>query len=163
MKISIKKYRKTDFDELNDCLCQLQDFLVKIDPLARLRRAPDYSPEYTKNLIDKTEKQNGVIFLAYGGGKVVGFIAGIIDEQSKKNLLECVPTKAGRIVELYVSEAYRSAGIGQQLMEKMEDYMKKKKCDVLRVEVFEPNKTAHQFYCKLRYQNRMIDMIKPLK
>ena len=48
-------------------------------------------------------------------------------------------------------------------MSKMENYMRKKKCEIIRVEVFEPNKAAHNFYEKLDYKDRVIDMIKLLK
>lgn len=163
MKIKFKRYQKNDFKELDQCMVQLQDFLVKLDQLKRLRRSPKYSPQYSLNLIEKITKCNGVIFLAYDDKKIVGCIVGIIEVQSDKNLLECVPTRAGRIVELFVSSKYRSLGIGKELMDRVETYMRKKKCDVIRVEVFEPNKAAHSFYKKLQYQDRVIDMIKLLK
>lgn len=163
MKIKFKKYRKNDFKEFDHCMVQLQDFLVKMDPLKRLRRASNYSPQYAKNAIEKMAKYDGVIFLAYDGKEIAGCIAGIIEKQSERNLIECVPTKAGRIAELFVSEAYRGLGIGKQLMKKMEDYMRKKNCNAVRIEVFEPNKTARNFYKKLNYQDRTVDMIKLLK
>lgn len=163
MKIKFKRYQKDAFKEFDQCMVQLQNFLVKIDPLKRLRRASTYSPQYANHVIDKVAKYDGVIFLAYNNKQIVGCIAGVIEKQPWKNLLELVPTRAGRVVELFVSDAYRSLGIGKQLIEKVEDYMLKKKCDVVRVEVFEPNKAAHNFYKKLHYQDRVIDMIKVLK
>jgi len=144
-------------------MVQLQDFIVRLDPLKRLRRSSKYSPQYSRNIIEKITKYNGIIFLAYDDKKNVGCIVGIIEKQSEKNLLECIPTRAGRIVELFVSDTHRNLGIGKQLMEKMENYMRKKKCDVMRVKVFEPNKAAHNFYKNLKYQDRVTDMIKILK
>lgn len=163
MKIKLRKYQKNDFKDLDQCMVQLQDFLVKLDSLKRLRRSPKYSPHYSLNIIKKIEKYNGIIFLAYDDKKIVGCIVGTVEVQSKKNLLECVPTRAGRIVELFVSSKYRSLGIGKKLMSKIENYFRKKKCDIIRMEVFEPNKVAHNFYKKLHYQDRVIDMIKLLK
>ena len=148
MKIKFKEYQKNDFKDLDRCMIQLQDFLVKMDPLKRLRRSSKYSPQYANNILEKVTKYDGVIFLVYDDKKIVGCIVGIIEKQSEKNLLECVPTRAGRIVELFVSSKYRSLGIGKKLMSKIEAYMRKKKCDVIRVEVFEPNKAAHNFYRK---------------
>ena len=163
MKIKFKEYQKNDFKDLDRCMIQLQDFLLKIDPLKRLRRSSNYSPQYTNNVLEKVTKYDGVIFLVYDDKKIVGCIVGIIEKQSEKNLLECVPTRAGRIVELFVSSKYRSLGIGKKLMVKMEAFMRKKKCDVIRVEVFEPNTAAHNFYRKFDFQDRVIDMIKILK
>ena len=163
MKIKFKEYQKNDFKDLDHCMIQLQDFIVKIDPLKRLRRAARYSPQYANNVLEKVTKYDGVIFLVYDDKKIVGCIAGIIEKQSKENLLECVPTRAGRVVELFVSSKYRSLGIGKKLMSKLESYMRKKKCDLIRAEVFEPNNAAHNFYKKFDYQDRAIDMIKLLK
>lgn len=160
MEITFKKYQKNDFKDLDRCEVELQDFLTKIDPLKRIRRGPGYSPKYTLNILEKVAKYDGIIFLACDGQEIVGCIAGIIEKQSEAGLLEYVPTKAGRILELFVSDAYRKHGIGKQLMEKVEDYMHKKRCDLIRIEVFEPNKNAHHFYKSLNYQDRMIDMVK---
>ncbi len=142
---------------------KLQDFLGDIDPLKRLRRLPAYSANYTKNLIKKIFKQDGLIILAYDKEKIVGCIAGIIEKQSKDNLFECIPTKPGRILELFVFEGYRGLKLGKKLMRKMEDHFKKSKCDIVRVEVFVPNKNARHFYQKLDYSDRVIDMVKLLK
>ncbi len=163
MKIIFKHYRESNFEDLEKCIEKLQDFLVDIDPLKRLRRLPAYSENYTKNLIKKIFKQDGLIILAYNKEKIVGYIAGIIEKQSKDNLLECISTKPGRILELFVLDSYRGFTLGKQLMQRMEDYFKKNGCDVVRVEVFVPNKNAHNFYQKLDYCDRVIDMIKLLK
>lgn len=162
MKITRKKYQKNYFKDLDYCMLELLDFIIKIDPLKRLHRARKYSPEYTENIVKKVKKYNGAIFLAYDNKKIAGCIVGIIEKQSPENLLGCIPTKAGRILELFVEKKYRGSGIGKMLMGKMEKYMKSKKCDVMRVEVFDPNTTAHRFYKKLQFNDRVIDMIKLL-
>lgn len=162
MKIQIKKYRKNNFKDFDYCMVELMDFVVKIDPLKRLHRANKFSPKNTEVLVEKVAKYNGAIFLAYDNKKIVGCIVGIIEKQSPENLLGCIPTKAGRILELFVEKDYRGSGIGKMLMERMEKYMKSKKCDVMRVEVFDPNTTAHRFYKKLQFNDRVIDMIKLL-
>ena len=86
-----------------------------------------------------------------------------IETQSKNNLFECVPTKSGRILELFILDSYRGLRLGKKLMQQMENYFKKNNCDIVRVEVFVPNKNAHNFYEKLDYSDRVIDMIKLLK
>lgn len=163
MKITFKQYRKSNFEDLEKCMEKLQDFLVDIDPLKRLRRLPAYGKNYTKNLIKKIFKQEGLIILAYDKEKIVGCIAGVIEKQSKENLLECIPTRSGRILELFVLNSYRGLRLGKQLMQRIEDYFKKNKCDIVRVEVFVPNKNTHNFYQKLDYSDRVIDMVKLIK
>jgi ribosomal protein S18 acetylase RimI-like enzyme len=113
--------------------------------------------------LEKVAKQNGAIFFAEANGKVVGCIVGVVERQTKDELLECVPTKRGIILELFVDSKHRRKGIGQMLMNKMEDYLQQAGCDIVRVEVFVPNKVAHEFYKKLNYHDRDIDMIKELQ
>lgn len=163
MEIIFTYYNESNFKDLEECMEKLQDFLVNIDSLKRLRRLPAYGKNYTKNLVKKIFKKDGLIILAYNKEEIVGCIAGIIEKQSKDNLLECIPTKQGRVLELFVFDGYRGLKFGKKLMQKLEDYFKKNKCDTIRVEVFEPNKNTHQFYQKLDYHDRVIDMIKLLK
>jgi len=163
MEIKFKQYSKSDFNDLRSCMEGLQDYIVITDPLKRLRRPKNYGKTYTDNLIKKVKTQDGSIILAYDDKKVVGCIAGVIEKQSKDDLLECVPTKAGRILELFVDDRYRNQGIGKKLMKKIEKYIEQNGCDLIRVEVFAPNRTAHQFYNRLGYSDRAIDLIKPIK
>jgi ribosomal protein S18 acetylase RimI-like enzyme len=159
----IRKYQKSDFNELVGSMIQLQDYLISIDPLKLLHRPPEYGERYTKNLIKKINKNEGRIFLAQLNDEIVGCIAGIIEKQSKNDLLELIPKKSGRILELIVSYKHRDKGIGKELMKHIEDYFIKKKCDFVRVEVFEPNHAAINFYQKLTYNRRITDMIKPFE
>ena len=45
-------------------------------------------------------------------------------------------------------------------MNKIEEYFYGQGCDIVHVEVFEPNRKTHSFYQKKWYQDRAIDMIK---
>jgi ribosomal protein S18 acetylase RimI-like enzyme len=101
-----------------------------------------------------------VIYIAEREDRIIGFVAVAIEAQRKNDLLECVPSKAGRILELYVEERYRGQNIGKSILERAEEYLKQRKCDVLRIEVFEPNVKAHNFYQKQGYKDRIVDMIK---
>lgn len=163
MEIKFQPYKESNLKDLEICMEKLQDYLIEIDPLKRLIRLPTYGKKYTQNLIKKILKQDGLIILAYDEKKIIGCIAGTIEVQSKDNLLECIPTKSGRVLELFVLESYRGHQIGKRLMEKMEEYFKKKNCDIIRIEVFKPNTNTHNFYQRLNYQDRVIDMVKSLK
>ena len=141
---------------------ELQDYLIQIDPLKRLRRLPQYGEMYIKTLLQKIKKQDGIIYIAESENTPVGMIAGIIEEQTEKDKLECMPSKPARILELIVSEKHRGHNIGSLLMTTLEGYFQKKGCDIIRVEVFEPNKTTHHFYQKLNYQDRAVEMVKKI-
>ncbi|MCX6739888.1 MAG: GNAT family N-acetyltransferase [Candidatus Parcubacteria bacterium] len=141
---------------------ELQDYLIQLDPLKRLHRLPGYGKSYTANLLKKIENQEGIIYIAEIEGTAIGMIAGIIEKQSPGDELECIPSKAGRILELIVSEKLRGQNIGSLLMQTIEKYFLDQSCDIIRVEVFEPNTNTHNFYKKLEYHDRVIDMVKKI-
>lgn len=124
---------------------------------------PAYSKVYTKNLISKVKKNKGIIIIAEDNLKFIGFIAGFIEKQTKENLLECIPTKVGKVEDLFIYSEYRSKNLGNMFMKKIETYFKNESCDVIKLNVFAPNSRAHEFYKKLDYQDRAIDMIKLIK
>lgn len=161
--ISIKKYSAKDRKLLIKLMEELQDYLVQIDPLKILHRLPEYGEEYTKDLLKKVEKLNGAIFVASLENNPVGLVLGITEAEGKNDLLDSVPTKVGRILELIVSEKYRGKKIGSVLMSKIEDYFRQQDCDVIRLEVFEPNHSARNFYKHQGYDERVIDLIKVIK
>jgi ribosomal protein S18 acetylase RimI-like enzyme len=162
MKVSIRKYRPADRQELVRLMEILQDFLAGVDPLRRLRRLPEYGELYTEALLKKVGDHAGVIYLAEQGREVLGCIAGNVQEPSQEQRAGAITARSGRILELVVIKKYRGNGIGSKLMSKMEDYFRLKGCDFVMVEVFVPNIPAHKFYRRLQYSDRVYDMLKQL-
>src|SRR3990167_1724537 len=146
MNIQIRPYDEADFAILDRCMVELQTYLTQIDPLHRIRVGPNYSPKYAKDVLERVREWDGAIFLAFDGDRAVGCVAGNIEVQTEVNVEEGIPTRPGRIIELYVAEEYRGQGIGRQLIERIEQYLKEKGCDVIRIEVFAPNADARQVY-----------------
>ena len=140
----------------------LQDFLADIDPLHRMHRLPEYGELYTEALLKKISDHSGVIYLAKQGQEALGCIAGNIEEFNEEQRSGTKGSRTGRILELVVQEDCRGKGIGALLMKKMEGYFQLKGCDIVRVEVFLPNITAHDFYDRLQYHDRVVDMVKQL-
>lgn len=160
MSIIIRDYQDSDRPALEKLFDDFQDYLAALDPLDRLRRLPGYGEKYTEKILDGVKKNQGHIFVAEDEGKVVGFITGIIKKQDDEGLLDTIPTLAGEIYELYVSSDYRGENIGTQLMNKLEEYFKRKKCTLLEVGVFAPNVRTLGFYKNKGYQERMHYLIK---
>ncbi len=163
MVITIREYEEKDKEKLVSFMDELQDHLIIIDPLRRLRRLPKYGLKYTLKLLHKIGSEQGIIFFAEENKLPIGVIVGLIERQKKEDLLGCIPTKMGRIQELFVGQQYRSKGVGKLLMETLEDYFKKKKCTIIKVEIFAPNNKAHQFYGHYGFENRIVDMIKVIE
>ena len=163
MKVKIRRFRASDRARIIECMEALQDYLVAVDQMKFTRRMPEYGEVFTKRLLSNVAKNNGVIYVSEHEDRIIGFIAGIVYSRPSKELLEAVPLKSGRILELFVDPYYRGKQIGTMLAEKMEEYFRQKHCDVSRVEVFEPNTMAHHFYKKLGYCDRIIDMMKKME
>jgi ribosomal protein S18 acetylase RimI-like enzyme len=162
MKVVVRQYQPEDKIQLIGLMETLQDFLVDIDPLHRLRRLPSYGKVYTKSLLAKVRKAGGIIYLAKEGQDVVGYIAGVIEVQRQAEVVGEYPSLTGRVLELIVKEKNRGQDIGFKLMEKMETYFRINGCDFVRVECFVPNVSAYGFYLQLHYHDRMIDLVKHL-
>lgn len=161
MDCVIREYREGDRSAFIRLMEELQDHLIEIDTLKKLRRLPEYGEEYAKQALSNVEKNRGKIFLAEQDGVVIGCVIGTMEEQ---NCLpsEFVPTIQGRIVELIVSSSVRSKGIGAELMKKAEEYLKGEGCELLRVAAMSANERARAFYEKQGYEDRMVELVKKL-
>ena len=162
MDIKIRQYKESDWHEVVGLMNKLQDFLINLDPLNIIRRMDGYGESYTKRFLEKVEKNKGAIYIAEIDGCIIGLIGGIIEKQTEEDLLEFAPVKSGRVLEVIVDEKFRGKNIGSLLMKKMEGYFKENNCDIARVEVFNQNHSAHNFYKKFGYEDRMIDAMKKL-
>ena len=87
--------------------------------------------------------------------KVIGVIIGIIRKYDEFDYLDYKCPKSGEVIELIVSKKVRSSGVGQKLMEKMENYFKNVGCEYIFLDVFNYNNNAIKFYEKQGYHTRM--------
>lgn len=161
MEFSIREYKESDREALVECMEKLQEYIAGVDPLKRVLRKPGFGEVYTVWLLNLIAEGNGVIYLAEKGGKIVGCVAGTVSVPAPHEIAGGVSTY-GRVHELYVDSDCRGEGIGKALMDKCEDYFRKNGCDVALVEVFEPNKNAHEFYHSCGYADRDINLMKRL-
>lgn len=162
MSIQIRPYKSTDSEQVEILFNNFQDYLVALDPLHRLTRSKDYEKKYLPNLLRRLKKESGKLFVAVMDKEIIGLVACIIEPLSANDRMGLVPTKSGRVIELYVEKEYRGTGLGKQLMEFVENYLKKQKCDSICLEVFGPNISAHKFYKQMGYTDRDYEMIKLL-
>ena len=157
--ISIREYQNTDKQTIINWFNQLHDYLIDLDPIKRLRRAPTYGEVFFESSYKQVIEGNGKIFITSDSGTDVGFVSGFIEKQSEKNLLELIPTKLGIVADLLVIENHRKQGVGEALLEYMENYLQAQGCDSLWVNVVAFN-PALDFYKNKGYIEREVGMIK---
>ncbi len=158
--IDIIEYNSKYDEEVKDLLVELQEYIAMIDKEKYNILTPKYREECFKDNLEEIEENQGKMYLASINNEIVGFIIGIIIPA--ENSYEFKAPKGGKITELIVSKKCRAKGIGQALLNKMEEHFKNLDCKRILIEVFEYNEVAKSFYDKNKYFNRCRDIMKKI-
>lgn len=161
--IIIRPYRPSDKKQLVAAIEALQDHFVSMDMTGTFTRQPGYGKTYAKYIQNEVKKHNGVIYVAMDGKQMVGFVSGAVYKKSKFEMTYTIPKVTGWVLLLYVDPNYRDQKLGTQLMDKLEQYFTKKKCDIVRLEAAGSHTSPYEYYKRRGYHAWSVDMIKPLK
>lgn len=156
----IKEYEDKYLENVKDLLVELEEYIVSIDEDHLDQVGQDYREKMALIDLQEIKENNGKCYLAIDNNKVVGLIMGIVIAYKEEDYLDYKCPKSGNITELIISKEYRKHGIGDLLMEKLEQYFKSIGCEYIHVDVFAYNKNAIKFYSQKGYHNRMHNMIK---
>ena len=159
----IIEYEDKYLEDVKDLLTELEEYLVSIDEDELDQVHPEYHEKMALIDLDEVKNNNGKCFLAIEEDKAIGLIMGTIPPYDEYDYLDYKCPKRGEITELIVTSKTRSRGIGQSLMDKMEEYFKSNGCEYILVDVFAYNKNAINFYNKKGYHSRMCINIKKIK
>lgn len=154
----IIEYSEKYDSEIKDLLLELQEYIANIDKEGYNIITEDYKEKYFERTIQEIEKCKGRILLYKENEKIVGLVAGIVNNESTVKFDFRVP-KRGRITELVVAKEYRGQNIGKELLNSMKKYLKEIGCEKILINVFGYNEDAIRFYKNNGYHIRMIDMI----
>jgi len=160
MKIHFREYKKKDRSLLLDLTTKLQTYVKSIDELHRIKNLSGYSDAFLEETLSNVKKYQGKIWFVEVDKKVVGYIIGVIWEQSEINRLEIGHHLLGEVIDLFVDEKYRGRGIGKTMLQKMENYFIDKGCDSMWIRVFSANEKAHKLYKKTGFIDREVGMLK---
>ena len=161
--IRIIEYNDKYLEDVKDLLVELEEYIVSIDKDNLDRLHPEYRDKMAILDLEEVNNNNGKCYLAIDNNKVLGLIMGCIFPYDKYDYLDYKCPKRGEITELIISKKVRSIGIGQMLMNKLEEYFKSQKCKYITVDVFSYNKNAIKFYNKSGYHSRMDIKIKKIE
>lgn len=152
----------SEYDELiKDLLVELQEYIVSIDKDKYSILTKEYREKYFEKVMGEVTQYEGKIFLAKEENNIIGLIIGVINNESE-NTYDATTPKCGRITELVVSKSYRFKGIGNLLLNKMEEYFKSVGCESVLINVLAYNDDAKELYYKNNYFDRNIEMIKKI-
>lgn len=142
---------------------RFQGYIAALDPLKATRTGKDFDAEaYTQKCIEESNEAGGLFLLAEDEGKLVGLLVAHLEHTDEKDQLDEFSTKKGVIAELYVEEAHRGQKVGFALMSTAEAHFKALGCTSLLVDCFAPNTSAHAFYERFGFSDRLITMRKEL-
>lgn len=160
--MKIIEYNEKYLEDVKDLLVELEEYIVSIDKDNLDRLHADYRDKMALCDLDEVNKYNGKCYLAINNNQVIGLIMGIIPLYDEVDYLDYKCPKCGEITELIVTSKVRSKGIGQILINKMEEYFKSVGCEYVIVDVFAYNDIGKKFYNKNQYHLRMETMIKKI-
>jgi len=160
--MKIIEYEDKYLEDVRDLLVELEEYILSIDKDQLDQLHPEYREKMALNDLDEVNNQNGKCYLAIENDKAIGLIMGTIPPYDEYDYLDYKCPRRGVITELVVTSKTRSKGVGQALMNKMEDYFKSVGCEYVLVDVFAYNDNALKFYNKQGYHSRMMINIKKL-
>lgn len=158
----IIEYSSKYLEDVKDLLVELEEYLVSIDQDNLDQIHSDYREKMAIVDLNDIKNNNGKCYLMIENDKAIGLIMGCIFPYDKYDYLDYKCPKRGEITELIVSKKLRSKGVGQKLINKMEEYFKSVGCEYVLVDVFAYNEIGKNFYNKNNYHNRMEIKIKKL-
>ncbi len=160
--MKIIEYKEKYLEDVKDLLVELEEYILTIDKDNLDQLHPEYRDKMALLDLKELKENNGKCFLAVENNKAVGVIMGIVGTYDKYDYLDYKCPKRGEITELIISKNVRSKGIGQMLMQKMEDYFRSIDCEYIVIDVFAYNELAINFYKKQGYHTRGLIDIKKL-
>ena len=161
--MEIIEYEDKYLDDVRDLLVELEEYIISIDQDELDQLHPEYREKMAVLDLDNVKNKNGKCYIAVENDKAIGVIMGIIGTYDKYDYLDYKCPKKGEVTELVVSKKSRSSGIGQKLIEKLEEYLKSVGCEYILIDVFGYNDLALKFYFKQGYHARMLTTIKKIK
>ena len=160
--MTIIEYEDKHLEDVRDLLVELEEYILTIDKDELDLLHPEYREKMALIDLEEVKNNNGKCYLAIEKDKAIGLIMGTIPPYDEYDYLDYKCPKRGKITELIVTSKIRSKGVGQLLINKMEEYFKSVGCEYVIVDVFAYNENAINFYNKKGYHSRMITDIKKI-
>ncbi len=160
--MKIIEYEDKYLEDIKDLLVELEEYIISIDEDHLDRLHKEYRDKMALIDLEEVNNNNGKCYIAVENNKAIGLIMGIVSKYNEYDYLDYKCPKRGEITELIVTSKTRSKGVGQLLINKMEEYFKSINCKYIIIDVFGYNDLALKFYYKQGYHARMLTTIKKL-
>lgn len=149
---------KSDFNQLRDCMIELQDFERNID--SRMPSGEEIADEYIAEMLHRCRQCDGQVLVADVDGNIAGYVTILNRVQSDD--LDDGNIEFGLVADLVVKEAFRGSGLGRTLMQSAEQFARDNDVRWLRISVMSANQGARQLYSNLGFEEIYIELEKDL-
>lgn len=153
-EVEFIEYSEKYLEDVRDLLVELEEYILSIDKDNLDQLHPEYREKMAILDLEEVNNYNGKCYLAIENNKAIGLIMGCIPPYDEYDYLDYKCPRRGEITELIVTNKTRSKGIGQKLINKMEEYFKSVGCEYIIVDVFAYNEIGKNFYSKNNYHTR---------
>ena len=158
----IIEYSDKYLEDIKNLLVELEEYIISIDKDHLDHLHPEYRDKMALVDLNDVSKYDGKCYLYIENNKAVGLIMGTIPPYDEYDYLDYKCPKRGEITELIVTNKIRNKGIGEALINRLEEYFKSNDCEYVIVDVFAYNEIGKKFYNKKDYHTRMETMIKKI-
>lgn len=128
---------------------ELMDYHAALD--ARFQSALGGEEHWADILLDWLQSDDGCVLVADAGGKLVGFIIGLVRE----NPPVLLPPKYGLVTDICVDPGWRRQGIGRRLFEALKVWFREKQLFVIQLSVAHRNPVSKTFWHAMGCQDYM--------
>ncbi len=150
-KFLIRECRADDDAAVRRCIVELQEFERGIEP--RLLSGESMAAAYWQRIQERCAKANGRAFVAELDGSVVGFLAVLAEQPFEE--LDDPPGAYALVTDVVVLSSHRGRGIGRQLLEHAEAFVRAAGARELRIGVLSKNTTAKRLYVGMGFQSNL--------
>jgi ribosomal protein S18 acetylase RimI-like enzyme len=164
--IEVRVYRTADFEAYARLLEGLQSYVMSLDDSTDLILRPGFGRKKARWNLAWVRSRSGQIFVAASSEVVVGCVsAGVVPLQGLEKQ-ESHSVKPGHIGDLFVVPHCRGQGVGSALLRVAERYLRRKRCDRIRIWLETGNARARALYGSRGYKDvnlLMSKRVRPLR
>ena len=148
----------TDMRDLRNCMMQLQDFERSVD--GRIPSGQDIVDDYIPGMLFKCRAFDGKILVSETDGVVSGYV--MVLARMRSDELQDGDYEYGLVSDLVVDHRYRGQGLGRELLEAAESWVRSKNIGVLRIGVYAENRVARDLYAASGFSEFYVEFEKNL-
>lgn len=156
--VRIREYRSEDQDRLEACILELQNFERTLEP-DRVEGAQMVARN-REELVAIVRQNRGQIFVAEKEASVVGFVSVHLCHEEDEYLSTLVDY--AYISDLVVLPSHRGQGYGTALLQKAEEFARRRGMMMLKIQVLVKNQQATSVYLNAGFRPYELALLKPL-